>query len=145
LADNSILTISILTVLKEFQVSGDQNSLRSLRILVAEDESLIALDLTSMLDGFECEVIGPLSRVDEVLRRLMEADDIDGALLDVNLRGRQIFEVLPDILARGIKVVLTSGYDDTSHFPEAFRDLPRVAKPFDERALRDICQRVFAR
>jgi AmiR/NasT family two-component response regulator len=119
-------------------------SLAGLRILVAEDESLIALDLETMLRGFGCQVIGPVARVDEVISQA-RAGGLDGALLDVNLRGRQIFEALPEMLTLGLRIVLTSGYDDGTLFPEPFRILPRLSKPFDERSLRRACEAIFLR
>ena len=108
------------------------------RILVAEDEALIAIGIESMLQSFGCEVVGPVSEVREILQ-VIEAEPLDGALLDVNLRGRQVFEILPEIIRRGIPVMLTSGYDDATLFPPAFRDLPRISKPFDEATLRRMC------
>ena len=124
-------------------MSGD-NPLEGLNILVAEDESLIAFDLTAMLTRFGCHVVGPAARIEDVIR-LARAGQIDGALLDVNLRGRQIFDILPELLALDLKVVLTSGYDDATLFPPAFRGLPRISKPVDEKALREACQTHFAR
>lgn len=119
-----------------------QKSVAGLRILVAEDESLIALDLEAMLAAIGCEVVGPVGSVEEIVR-LAERHAIDGALLDVNLRGRQVFEVVEALTGRGIPVVLTSGYDDASLFPSAFRHLPRISKPFNEMALRRVCDSVF--
>jgi DNA-binding NtrC family response regulator len=113
-------------------------ALTNRRILVAEDEGLIALDLEATLMGFGCEVIGPLSELDEIVATL-RSEPVDGALLDVNLRGRQVFEILPEFLARRIPVVLTSGYDDATLFPHAFRTLPRISKPFDPAMLRRVC------
>jgi DNA-binding LytR/AlgR family response regulator len=123
-----------------------RKSVADLRILVAEDESLIALDLESMLAAIGCEVVGPVGSVDEIVRvaeRQEIEGAIDGALLDVNLRGRQVFEVVGELTRRGIPVVLTSGYDDASLFPAAFRHLPRISKPFNEAALRRVCDSVF--
>jgi len=113
-------------------------ALENRRILVAEDEALIAIGIESMLQGFGCEVVGPVSDIREILQ-VVEAEQVDGALLDVNLRGRQVFEILPELIRRKIPVVLTSGYDDATLFPPAFRDLPRISKPFDEATLRRIC------
>jgi DNA-binding NarL/FixJ family response regulator len=120
------------------------STLEGLRILVAEDEGLIALELETVLQGFGCEVVGPVSRVNEVLREA-ERGGLDGALLDVNLRGEQIFAILPRLIELKLKIVITSGYDDATLFPEAFRTLPRLAKPFEERALGRICEQTFVR
>ena len=118
--------------------------LAGLRILVAEDEGLIALELETILQGFGCEVIGPVSQVSEVLREA-ERGGLDGALLDVNLCGEQIFLVLPFLIEQRLKLVITSGYDDATLFPPAFRSLPHLAKPFGEQALQRICEATFAK
>ncbi|MGJ4892071.1 response regulator [Bradyrhizobium sp. HKCCYLR20261] len=123
-------------------MTAEDTALEGLRILVAEDEGLIALELETVLQGFGCEVVGPVSRVGDVLREA-ERGGLDGALLDVNLRGEQIFAVLPQLIARELKIVITSGYDDATLFPPEFRALPRLAKPFDERALRAMCTTTF--
>jgi len=113
------------------------------RILLAEDEGLIALELEGLLSDFGCEVVGPLADVDEVLENARRGG-FDGALLDVNLRGRQIFEVLPALQKLGLRIIITSGYDDATLFPPPFRATPRIAKPFDRSELRRICEKVFA-
>jgi DNA-binding NarL/FixJ family response regulator len=113
------------------------------RILLAEDEGLIALEVEGLLEDFGCEVVGPLASVDEVLENA-ERGGFDGALLDVNLRGRQIFEILPALEKLGLRIIITSGYDDATLFPTPFRAMPRIAKPFDEGQLRRICEKVFA-
>jgi DNA-binding NarL/FixJ family response regulator len=118
------------------------SSLEGLRILLAEDEGLIALELETVLQGFGCEVVGPVSRVGDVLREA-ERGGLDGALLDVNLRGEQIFAILPRLTELKLRIVITSGYDDATLFPEAFRSLPRLAKPFGERSLQQICEQTF--
>jgi DNA-binding LytR/AlgR family response regulator len=109
-----------------------------LRILVVEDEGLIALNLELMLRRFGCEIVGPISQVDDIVGAARKHNP-DGAFLDVNLRGRKVFDVLPEMMGLGVPCVLSSGYDDPMLFPAAFRDLPRIAKPFDEKALRRAC------
>jgi DNA-binding NtrC family response regulator len=119
-------------------------TLANRRILLAEDEGLIALDVEAMLQTFGCEVVGPLSELEDILLAI-QAQPLDGALLDVNLRGRQVFDILPEFISRNIPVVLTSGYDDASLFPHAFRELPRISKPFDQSTLRRVCVRTIGR
>jgi DNA-binding NtrC family response regulator len=113
------------------------------RILVAEDEGLIALELEQILLDFGCQVVGPLTNVDAVLENAQRGG-FDGALLDVNLRGRRVFEILPELQKLGLRLIITSGYDDVTLFPPQFRTLPRIAKPFEEKELRRICEKVFA-
>lgn len=126
-------------------VRGNTNRpLAGSRILVAEDEALIAIELQRILEDFGCEVVGPLSSVDEVLQNA-DRGGFDGALLDINLRGRQIFEILPQLDKLGLRMIITSGYNDVTLFPAAFRSLPRIAKPFDEKELRFICEIVFGK
>ncbi len=112
------------------------------RILVAEDESILAFELEAERLGYT--VVGPVSRVEEVVRHAV-AGECDGALLDVNLRGQQIFEVLPKLQALGLPLIIASGYQDTSLFPLIFRTLPRIAKPVDESELRHVCEQVFSK
>jgi DNA-binding NtrC family response regulator len=113
------------------------------RILLAEDEALIALEMKDILEGLGCEVVGPLSSVDRILDDASRGG-LDGALLDVNLRGRQIFDILPKLQALGVPLIITSGYDDLTLFPARYRAMPRIAKPFAEAELRRICEKVFA-
>jgi CheY-like chemotaxis protein len=113
------------------------------RILVAEDEALIALELERMLEEFGCDVVGPLASVDKVLEQA-ERGGLDGAILDVNLRGQRIFEILPTLQRLGLRVIITSGYADDTLFPAPFRATPRIAKPFNQRELGLICEKIFA-
>lgn len=117
-------------------------ALSKLRILVVEDEGLVALNLERILRRFGCEVIGPISEVNDIIEVVVKHRP-DGALLDVNLRGRKVFDVLPELINLRVPFVLISGYDDPTLFPPAFRDLPRVSKPFDESALHRICLDFF--
>jgi DNA-binding NarL/FixJ family response regulator len=109
-------------------------NLSDMRVLVAEDESLVALDVECMLQDLGCEVVGPVASVEEASERVA-LERLDMAILDVNLRGRQSFEVAEQLLSRGVPVILASGYDDAHQFPETLRSLPRLMKPYDGGAL----------
>jgi DNA-binding NtrC family response regulator len=112
------------------------------RVLVAEDEMLIAMDLQDMLERLGYEVVGPAGNVAEI-RDLLQDGPIDGAILDVNLHGEQVFSVLPALMAMGMPVVLASGYEDAQLFPDEFRDLPRITKPFSAEAVKAACAACF--
>ena len=124
------------------EVSGDavvaDTSLSDLRVLVVEDEGLIALNLELILRRFGCEVVALVSEVGGIVAAIKKYLP-DGIFLDVNLRGRKVFDVLGEVISLGVPCVLSSGYDDPTLFPEEFRNLPRIAKPFDEAALHRVC------
>ena len=113
------------------------------RILLAEDEALIGFHLKRILEDFGCEAVGPMGSLDEVLESALH-EKFDGALLDVNLRSRQIFEILPTLQKLGMPIILASGYDDSTLFPPAYRAMPRISKPFSEKELLSICEKTFA-
>ncbi|HSA82095.1 MAG TPA: hypothetical protein VLE23_14860 [Geminicoccaceae bacterium] len=100
------------------------------KVLVAEDELLVAMDIEATLQALGCAVIGPVATVAEV-ERLAGSADLDGAVLDVNLRGEPIFRNLPRLLERGLPILLSSGYEESTLFPDEFRHLPVLVKPYD--------------
>ena len=106
----------------------DAASLAGLRVLVVEDDMLIALDIEQTLQNLGCIVVGPVSKLDLALR-LAEGEALDAAILDVNIRGGPVFPVADRLRARGIPFALASGYGDWA-LPEAFRNQPRLTKPF---------------
>ena len=107
--------------------------LAGLRVLVVEDDMLIAIHIEDALRDLGCVVVGPVGKLDAALR--MANDEIlDAAILDVNIRGGHVFPVAERLQARGIPFALASGYGDWA-LPEAFRNQPRLTKPFTEQEL----------
>lgn len=103
---------------------------------------MIALELEMQLQDLGYTVAGTVARIEDVLARA-RGKQFDGALLDVNLRGQQVFTILPELMEMGLALVITSGYDDATLFPAQFRSLPRIAKPFDKTTLQRVCRTVF--
>ncbi len=99
------------------------------RILVVEDESLIAMLLEMALQDEGCIVVGPASRVAEALELAVDGQHLDGALLDVNLAGEAVFPVAEALASRAVPFLLLSGYGDQA-VPEG-RNWPIRGKPFD--------------
>jgi len=99
------------------------------KILIVEDEPLIAMMLEDFLDALDREVAGTADSVASALA-LVEAGGIDAAIMDVNLRGGETSWPIADALAaRGIPFVLaTGGAGDMIH--ESYRDRPVLSKPF---------------
>ena len=110
-----------------------------LRILVVEDEMLIAVLIEDMLQGLGCHVVGPVSRLDAALR-LAHEEPLDAAILDVRIRGGQVYPVAEELLAR----VLASGYGDWA-LPESLRDQPRLTKPFRQHDLEEQVRLLMAK
>ncbi|MBB4098071.1 response regulator [Sphingomonas kyeonggiensis] len=99
------------------------------KILIVEDEPLIAMMLEDFLDALDRLVAGTADSVASALE-LVEAGGIDAAIMDVNLRGGETSWPIADALAaRGIPFVLATGGAGDS-IPEAYRDRPVLSKPF---------------
>jgi len=105
-----------------------------LRVLLVEDEIMIALLVEEILVEFGHTVVGPASRIDRALE-LVASEAIDVAILDVNIDGKEVYPVAEALAARVIPFMFVSGYGT---LPERFRDRPRLTKPFRQRALLDL-------
>ena len=112
------------------------NALQGRRILVIEDESLVAMLLETILDDMGCTVVGPESNIDDGLRAATTEGALDAALLDVNVAGREVFPVAEALKARGVPFVFSTGYGEAG-LPEHWRGNPTIQKPFTEAAIRD--------
>src|SRR3984957_18966208 len=86
--------------------------LRDRRILVVEDEYLIAMSLQDALENAGSVVVGPVPSVDKAIQKIESEPDIDAAVVDVNLGGLLAYPVADMLIARKIPFVFTSGYDD---------------------------------
>ncbi|WP_414470621.1 response regulator [Microvirga sp. M2] len=108
------------------------STLQGRRILVVEDEYMMAEDLQRDLQQVGAEVVGPVPSVTDALRLLAMEETIDGAILDVSLRGEKAYPVADALRERGVPFVLATGYEQWA-LPEAYRDVPRCDKPVDLR------------
>ena len=102
--------------------------LADLRVLVVEDELLVSMLVEDMLADFGCKVVGPASDIDQALL-LARDGEIDVAILDVNVSGRQSFPVADILKARGLPFAFASGYGEAGVI-EAHRGAPVLQKPF---------------
>ena len=99
------------------------------RILVVEDEFLVAMLIEDALTDAGCIVVGPFSRVPEA-RVAAEQHAVDFALLDVNVAGEKVFPVAEALEARGIPFLFLTGYGAVA-LPKDRPDWEACAKPFD--------------
>ncbi|MGI4977373.1 MAG: response regulator [Janthinobacterium lividum] len=105
-----------------------RGALQGLRILVVEDEYLIAQEIAEVLADAGAETLGPVPSVGEALRMVEAEERIDCALLDVNVGSEPVWPAVDVLLARGVPVVLATGYDARA-VPRAYAHLPRCGKP----------------
>lgn len=106
------------------------------RVLVVEDESLVAMLLETILEDMGCTPVGPAANIDEGLALATDGEPLDAALLDVNVAGRQVFPVAEALKARGVPFVFSTGYGEGG-LPEEWRGQATIQKPFTEAAVRD--------
>ncbi|KPN16780.1 hypothetical protein AO715_01375 [Xanthomonas sp. Mitacek01] len=100
------------------------------RILLVEDDYLLADALAQSLRSTGALVSGPIGTVDGALAAVDQLDDIEAVVLDVNLNGIRVDAVADAVRARGIPMVFVSGYD-RNLLPPRFADVPHCLKPVD--------------
>ncbi|MDB5365418.1 MAG: response regulator receiver protein [Rhodospirillales bacterium] len=104
------------------------SALTGARILLVEDEALVAMMLEDMLTDLGCVVVGPAARVDDAML-LVEGEAIDAAVLDVNLANETVFPVARALAARGVPFVFGTGYARPEMLGD-FADRPVLHKPY---------------
>ena len=105
-----------------------------LRVLIVEDDFLVARSLQILLSGLGCEVIGPASTADEACE-LIRARPVDGALLDIALTPGTSAPVARALLYRGRPFVFVTGYANIATLPDDLRGYRVLHKPVDRETL----------
>jgi len=100
------------------------------RVLVAEDEYLLATKMVRAFAKIGVETIGPAGTVERALDLVEHGGHLDGAVLDIKLRDGMVFPVAEALRARGVPFVLTTGYNEQA-IPDRYKDVARYEKPFD--------------
>jgi two-component system, response regulator PdtaR len=85
------------------------STVKAFRVLVVEDEFLVAMELRAMLEAGGFEVVGPVPTVAAALKQL-ESDRPDAAVLDVSLYGERVTPVAVALAAMDVPFVLASAY-----------------------------------
>ena len=122
----------------------DGDDLAGLRVLIVEDEFLLAMELETLVEGGGCTTVGPASSVRQALA-LIDGEEPDIALLDVNLRGERATPVAAALQERGVPYVLITGYSDAQLCEPELRRAPRLDKPVSSRALTCAVKRALDR
>ena len=118
-----------------------RQSLQGRTILVVEDDYIAALDLKQMIEERGGTVVGPAGRLAPA-RTLAQSEAFDAAILDVKLDGELTLALADDLIAQGVLVVLSTGYE-TAMLPDRFAKTPRLSKPFSDSSLDGLARRIF--
>jgi CheY-like chemotaxis protein len=112
------------------------------RLLIVEDELLIALELQHIVEQLGGTVVGPAGSVEEALQLLSETTP-DAALLDANLREHRVTPVAQACRDRSIPFALVTGYGRLELDEPLLQSAPRAHKPFDRRAIHKVLANVL--
>jgi DNA-binding response OmpR family regulator len=113
------------------------------RILVVEDEYLIAQDIADALEAGGFEVLGPCPTVDKALTYLRDSARCDAAVLDVSLRNHSSLPVAKLLTERGIPFAVVTGFSP-GQLPSEMAGVPVLAKPWDNSELVRVIKRLIA-
>lgn len=113
--------------------SRQADVLRNARVLVVEDEFMVAALLEDRLGGLGCDVVGPAHDIEQALA-LLACEPVDAAVLDVNICGRMVFPVADALAEQKIPFIFATAYGRAGLVsPHAERAV--LDKPYHERAL----------
>lgn len=107
------------------------------RILIVEDNFLVALDLAITVRSLGYDVIGPVASVDDGVR-LVGEEPVNMAILDINVTGGSVRPVAEELRNRKTPFVFITGYASPDLDPEILHYAKRLLKPIDARTLEKV-------
>ncbi len=107
------------------------------RVLLVEDEALVAMMIQESLSDFGFQVVGPVCSASEAVAAA-KSDHFDAAVLDINLGDGLVYKVAEMLAGRGVPFVFVTGYDADS-VDARFSNIPILQKPIE----REMLQRIF--
>lgn len=110
------------------------------RVLLIEDEYLIADDLRHLLSKAGAQVVGPCATLEKATAAVDEGA-FDCAILDINLKGKSALPLAERLLAERRSFAIATGYGGNA-IPDDLKQVPRIEKPFDPPALLDLIRQL---
>lgn len=108
---------------------GGQSATDQRKLLVVEDEALVALQIATLMENLGWSIIGPVGSLEAANALLEGGQRPDAAILDVNLGGASVFPLAETLRRRGIPILFCTGYDDQGE-ADGFTEYPRLRKPW---------------
>lgn len=118
--------------------------LAGLRLLIVEDEYMIAEHIGMQLEEFGCDVAGPVATIDEALA-IIKGGGLDGVLLDANLNGESSAPIAAALKTASVTFVVATGYGSRELSDDALNAAPRIIKPFGKAELQATLVAAFTR
>jgi DNA-binding response OmpR family regulator len=113
------------------------------RILVVEDEYLVADYLAVVLEDLGYEVVGPVPTIPEAMNAIA-GEKLDVVLLDANLGGKSSAPIATELAARGVPFIVVTGYGSLDLASAALQTAPRINKPFTSATLAAMLVKIVA-
>lgn len=110
------------------------------RLLLVEDEAIVAMELEELISNLGGETVGPFGRVGDALEAL-RCERVNGAVLDVRLDGDTTFPIADILLQASSPILFVTGA--ISSIPERYRQVPRLHKPFDYAEFERLAKSIF--
>ncbi len=110
------------------------HSLRGARILIAEDDAILALDVREILRQAGAEIVGPVATLKQALA-MISAFPVSAALLNVNLRDTEVFPVARALQERDAGIVFYTAYLDVDGLRQSWPGAKVLTKPAPPRLL----------
>lgn len=107
-----------------------------MKVLIVEDEALVAIDLAMQVEDLGEEVVGPMSSLESGIKAA-EKEPLDFALLDINLRGKRSTPIAERLEARGVPFVFLTGYD-SPRIEEEYSSDEIIPKPISSNDLKRV-------
>jgi CheY-like chemotaxis protein len=110
-----------------------KRELSNRKVLVVEDEMMIAMLIEDMLDEFGCKLVGPATNVPRALE-LIGKESIDIAVLDLNLSGKDTYVIADALQEKNVPFIFATGYGSKG-LREGYGNRPVLQKPFQTKDL----------
>jgi DNA-binding NtrC family response regulator len=115
-----------------------RRGLQGMRILLVEDNFLVATHLKRLLSTWGCEVVGPAPSVMEAAI-LAGSETFSGAILDINIIGGSSMSVAEALQQKGCPFFFITGYGSPQGLPDSLKAVTRLNKPIDASTLESTC------